>query len=81
MVGYHHLQGPDAGFYNSFIHAGQEPYELGHTAAGHHSTQAIFKAISQAAHCGCTIDPNQAFGLGVGQELYQPVYRSEFQVC
>lgn len=65
MVGYHHLQGPDAGFYNSLIHAGQEAYELGRTAACNHSTQAILKAISQAAHCGCTIDSDQAFGLGV----------------
>ena len=81
MVGHHHLQGPDAGFYNSLIHAGEQPYELGHTAAGDHSAQAIFNAISQAAHCSCTVDADQTFCLGVGQELYQPVYRSDFEVC
>ena len=72
MVSHHHLESPDAGFHNPLIQAGEQPYEVGHTAACNHSAQAIFNAISQAAHCRCTVDTDQALGLGVGQELYQP---------
>ena len=45
MVGHHHLESPDAGLHNSLIHAGEQPYEVGHTAACNHSAQAIFNAI------------------------------------
>lgn len=81
MVGNHHLERSDTGFHNPLIQAGEEPYEVGHTTACNHSAQAILYAISQAAYCSCTIDPDQAVGVGIGQQLYQPFNCSELEVC